>query len=262
MIVDNRAMRSSIRPVLRSSLVCFALFLAQLLPFPAIAADALLDRFPPSAIDSNEKADAALSATGGAKQRAESEYKATARECVKKFMVNQCIAQARTLRHDRLADIDAVQLEANRFKRRDKSDRLEAERAQREAERAANAKADAALRARNRQNHDDRQGQAKRDAAERARSEAARAGRAGAARSPLIKVPKPGSPEANAAQRAKNATDQAAKIKDAALHREQLSRRHAEKEADRARRAEQQARKETERKTAQTPAHTPAVTKP
>lgn len=235
-------MRVSIRPALRSSFACLALLLA----FQAAAADALRDRFPRSSIDSIEKADAALAAADGARQRAEKEYKASASECMKKFMVNDCIEEARTLRHDRLADIDAVQVEANRFRRNDKAERLETERAKREADRAANASADASLRAKNRLSYDERQRQAKRDAEERARSEAARAGRVASPRKPQITSPKPGSPEANAARRAKNSTDQAAKIKDAAAHREQLARRHALKEADRARRVQQQVRKEAE----------------
>ena len=254
MIVDNRAMYPSIRnsPLRFSSCICLTLFFA--CAAGAAETDGLRDRFPPASIDSNEKADAALAATSGAKQRAEKEYKASARECLKKFMVNDCVEEARTLRRDRLSRIDAVQVEANRFKRRDKTDRIEAERARRESDRAANAKADADLRARNRNNFDDRSEQAKRDAAERARSDAARARRPAVAHSPMVKVPKSGSPEANAAQRAKNATDQAAKIRDAAAHREELARRHAQKEADRARRAEQQAKKAAARKAAETAA--------
>lgn len=219
------------------------------------------DRFPPSAIDTTEKADAALAASGGAKLRVEKEYKATARECMKKFMVNDCLDAARTLRRDRLSDIDAVQVEANRYKRRDKADRIGAERAKREADRDANAKADAELRARNRDAYESRQRQAKREAADRARADAARSGRPSAAHRPLIS-PKPGSPEAHAAQRAKNAAAQAARIRDAAAHREQLARRYAQKEADRARRAKQKAQKEAEREAARRAAGATAKVKP
>lgn len=212
----------------------------------AAGPDNFRERFPPSSIDSNEKADAALVATSGAKQRAESDYKAAARECLKKFTTNDCIEQARTLRHDRLSEIDAVQVEANRFRRRDKADRIEAERARREADRSANAQADTDLHARNSKKFDDRSEQAKREASERARADASRAGRPAAPHRALVKVPKPGSREANAEQRAKNATGQAAKIRDAAVHRDQLARRHAQKETERARRAKQKEKKETE----------------
>ncbi len=252
-IVDNHAMSAFIRTVCRTGLACLAWFLASTFAVVAMAAgpDNFRERFPPSSITSNEKADAALAVTSGAKQRAEKDYKAAAHECQKKFAVNDCIEQARTLRHDRLSEIDAVEVEANRFRRRDKADRIEAERAKREADRSANAKTDADVRARNSKNFEDRSAQAKRDSSERARSEAARAGRPTATHRPLVKVPKPGSPEANAEQRAKNATGQADKIRDAAVHRDQLARRHAQKETERARRAKQQAKKETESLAAQ-----------
>lgn len=217
----------------------------------------LHDRFPPGTIDSAEKADAALAATDGEKLSVEKEYQAAARECMKKFMVNDCLDAARTRRRDRLSDVDALRIEANRYKRRDKADRIEAERAKREADRAANAKADADLRARNREAYESRQRQAKREAADRAREEAARAGRPPAAHRP-VKSPKPGSPEAEAAQRAKNAAAQAARIREAAAHREQLARRHAQREAERARRAQARAKKAAERDAAQRPGGTAA----
>ncbi|MGI9026785.1 MAG: hypothetical protein ACR2GP_14630 [Burkholderiaceae bacterium] len=243
-------MHSSTRRSWARLALCFSVAaLALSFGFPALAAASggLRDRFPASSINSAAKADAALAATSGAKQRVEKEYKDAARECVKKFRVNDCLDEARTLRHDRLADIEAIQVEANRFKRRDKADRIEADSAQRERDRAANAAADADLRAKNRRDYDDRQEQAKREAADRARS-----GRTSATHSPLVGKPKPGSPEANATQRARNAAEQATKVKEAAVHREQLTRRHAEKEADRARRVQQQARKDAEKKAAQT----------
>ena len=259
-------MQSTIRksPIRFVFCLWLAVLFASSLPCTAVAAgnDGLRDRFPASSIGTTEKADAALAATSGAKLRVEIKYKAAARECMKKFMVSDCIEEARTLRHDGLAEIDAVQVEANRFKRRDKADRIEAERAQRESDRAANAQADAELRTKNRQNYDGRQEQAKREAADRARSDATRAGHSPAVHRPLIKGAKPGTPEAAAAQRAKNASGQAAKIRDAAAHREQLAHRHAENEADRARRAKQQAQKEAERKAAQNAAGATATVKP
>ena len=108
------------------------------MPSASLAAgpDGSRDRLPPAAIDSIEKADAALAAAGGDRLRVEKEYKATARECLKKFLVSDCIEEAKMLRRDQLADIEAAQIEANRYKRRAKADRLEAERAKREADRA------------------------------------------------------------------------------------------------------------------------------
>ena len=253
MIVDNRAMHASNRiswARLALGLPITALALSFGSAFAA-ADGGLRDRFPASSITSTAKADAALAATGGAKERVEKEYRDTARECMKKFMVTACLDEARTQRRDRLADIEAIQVEATRFKRRDKADRVEADRAQREGNRAANAAADADLRAKNRRAYDERQAQAKREVADRTRTDAARVGRPPATHSPSIKKARPGSPEASAGQRARNAAEQATKVTDAAAHREQLARRHAEKEANRARRAQQQARKEAERKAAQ-----------
>jgi colicin import membrane protein len=262
LINDNRVMRSSVSFHGRAGLAGAAALLIFACATVAAGADAtgpgegdLRERFPPSSIDSVPKADAALAATAGAKVRAEKEYKSAARECLKKFLVNDCVDEARARHRQRLSEIEAIQVEANRFKRRDKADRIESERAQREAERAANAKAEADLRAKNRQSYDDKQEQARREAADRARSDAARAGRP-ATHSPLITGPKPGSPEANAAQRAKNAADQATKVKEANAHREQLVRRHAEKEAERVRRAKEKADKEAAQKAA--PATAPA----
>ncbi len=216
---------------------------ATLLPGVACA-QTLRERFPASSIDSAAKAEAALAATNGAKVRVEAEYKTTARECLKKFLVNDCVDDARDVRRRRLADIDAVTVEANRFKRRDRDDRIETERKRREDERVANEKADGEQRARNRQAYADRQEQARREAADRAKSDAARAARPPGAHRPVVKVGPPGSAEAKAAQRAKNAADQAEKVKEAASHRDEMKRRADQKAADRAQRAKDKAAKE------------------
>ncbi len=248
-------LRVSLTALLTASLAALALSFSS---FAFAADDGLRDRFPASSIDSTPKADAALAATSGAKQRVEKEYKDTARECMRKFRVNDCLEEARTRKRDRLADIEAIQVKANRFKRRDKAERIEADRTQREKARAANTAADADLRAKNRRDYDERQAQARRERADRTRADTAKAGRTSAPHTPMIRKAKPGNAEANAAQRAKNAAEQAAKVRDAAAHREQLARRHAEKEADRARRA--QARKDAERKAAQTAAGASSAT--
>ena len=140
---------------------------------PALAAstaaevDLLRQQFPVGSIDSVPRADAALGATAGAKARVEKDYKATARDCMKTILVNDCLDRARLLQQKRLADIDAVELEANRYKRRDHADKLDADRSQREAERQARAPADADQREKNRKTFDDKQGQAARDVADR-----------------------------------------------------------------------------------------------
>ncbi len=75
------------------------LVVAALVAAPASAADDPLDRlrttFPPSSIDSAAKADDALAATKGAKAHVEHDYKAASRACLKAFLVNDCLNEAR-----------------------------------------------------------------------------------------------------------------------------------------------------------------------
>jgi colicin import membrane protein len=269
-MIDNRAMSATTLDSTkhRRSRLCATIASAAMIAIglidahaqTALPADTLRQQFPAESIDSVQRADAALAATNGAKARVEKDYKAAARECVKKLLVNACLDEQRSLQRKRLADIDGVELEANRFKRRDRADHLEAERAKREADRAANAKADAELRAHNRKDFEDKQAQAKRDAAQRARSDAIKVNGAATKgpHKPAIKVSPPGSAEADAATRSKNATQFANKVAAATQHREEIERRMAAKEADRKKRAEAKAAKDA--KTVPPAAVTPSST--
>lgn len=241
LIVDNRAMLSS--SSIRHSLSLVAFLLASAVAHAApLSADGLREQFPASSIDSVARADAALTATSGAKLRVDKDYKASTRECLRTILVNACLDGARDVRRRRLADIDAIELEANRFKRRERDDRLAADRARREADRAAKASADAELRSRNREAFEAKQREAAQSVADRARSDAIRA--RGKPHQPLIKGPPPGDAEANARQREKNAADYQKKIVAAASHDQVIKRRIVEKEAERKHRDEAKAVKD------------------
>ncbi len=200
----------------------------------------LRELFPPSSIQSTERADAALASTSGAKARVEKQFKVEARDC-NGFLVNRCLDEARQRQRERLGEIDAVELEANRYKRRDKADRIEAERARRETEREAGADADRAQRARNQKAFDDKQVQRQRDAALQARSKAVRAA---PSPHPAIRTVKPATAELQARQRAKNVADHDIKVREAATHEKDIERRLVAKTADRKRRDDEKKARE------------------
>ena len=239
-MLDNPPMHPPTRSHRWSRSGCAAALLIGLFSAAAAAQGpelgSLRAQFPPSSIDSVERADAALGATAGAKGRVENEYKSDARGCMKTFMVNDCLDQARTLQRKRLTEIESVELEANRYKRKDRADRTEADRARREAERTGNQKADADLRARNRTNFDSKKAQAQRDDA--AKTESAKN------RKPTAKRTAPVVPATDAALRAKNAADHASKVGEAKTHQVEIKRRLAAKAAERKRRAEEKAVKD------------------
>ncbi len=210
----------------------------------AASIDSLRERFPAASIDSIEKADAALSSTSGAKVRVEKDYKDAARACIAKILVNACVDEARAQRRKRLADIDAVEIEANRFKRRDRADRLEADKAKRDAERAANAPADAAQRERNRQAYENKQTDAARSTAGREHSATTHAATAAKPHGPVVKLAPLAGSAPTPDQRAKNAVDFAKHQQVAEAHAKDIDRRVAEKTAERKRRDDAKAAKD------------------
>ena len=249
-MVDNRAMRATGSPVhhrVGRAIAVGALALAAFGVAPAAAADpsttpVLREQFPAGSIDSTPRADAALAATGSAKTALEKEYKAQALACAKEFLVNACLDRARVTRRTRLADVTAVELDAERYKRRERADRVEADRARRDVERTSHQAADDAQRAGNRATFDERQARTTRDTADRARSDARRAG--SPKKKPGIEPPSAAAVEANVRLRAKNAADHAKKVEEANAHRQEIARRVAAKTADRKRRADDKAAKE------------------
>jgi hypothetical protein len=239
-MLDNRPMPSPTNSRRWFRSVCASALLIAL--FSAVAAaqapevGSLRAEFPPASIDSVERAEAALGATAGAKGRVEKEYRSDARACMKTFMVNDCLDQARALQRKRLAEIESVELEANRYKRKDRADRTDAERARREAERIGNQKADAELRARNRANFDSKKARGQRDDA--AKTESLKN------RKPTAKRTPPVVPPNEATLRAKNAAEYASKVSAAKTHQVEINRRIAIKAAERSRRAEDKAAKD------------------
>ena len=244
----RRAMRPSIlRPSRAPS--CWLALLVVTVALGAKAqekpdAGSLREKYPVSSIDSAGRADAALAETNGAKAHIQLEYRNQARDCARTFAVNTCLEQARALQRKRLADIEGVELEANRFKRRDQADRIEAGRAKREAERAANAPADSDLRARNRRAFDERQSQVARETAARKGREAGTADSPKGPRKSAIKAPPPADSAANMAMREKIAIQHASKLKEAAAHQDEIDRRVAVKTAERKRHADERAAKD------------------
>lgn len=237
---DNRSMRVILNALLALIALVAVDANAQSAPEPG----SLRERYPASSIDSPERADAALTETNGAKGHVELEYRNQARDCMKTFTVNACLDNARALQRKRLAEIESVELEANRFKRRDKADRIEADRQKREADRAANAAADSDLRARNRKTFEERQAQAARAVEDRKRIEAKSAGAASKPHKPAVKVPPPPDSATNAAMRQKNAAQHATKLTEAKAHLDEIDRRVVAKTADRKRRADEKAAKD------------------
>lgn len=238
-MLDNRAMTASSNRV-RSILSACAFLASTVWCSLAIAAGSgpelgsLRARFPATTIDTVERADAALAATAGAKGQVEKDYRSDAQGCAKAFLVNDCLDRARELRKKRLDEITSVEVEADRFKRKDRSARTEADRARREAERTANQKTDDAQRARSRESFDGKQVQAQRD-------EAAKANATQSRKPSPKRAPPPAADDA--AKRSKNAAGYTNKVSEAKAHEAEIARRVAANTADRKRRAEEKAAK-------------------
>ena len=272
MIADNRSMhffsrhllpsagRASRRTLIVASFVASFCVTATASAQGAAAVDALRTQFPVGSIDSISRADAALGATAGAKTRVEGDFKVIARECLKAILVNDCLDAAREKQRKRLADIDAVELEANRYKRRDHADHVDIDRAQRESQRQDHAKADADLRTKNRRSFEDKQTQAARDASDRLKSDAKHAN--AVPHKPAVKIAPPTSAELAARQRAKNATEYTAKVKEATEHEAAIQRRLVSKAADRKRREEAKAIKDAKEAATQAAAQAKLVVPP
>jgi hypothetical protein len=120
------------------------IWLAAMLPCAAMAQDigrpATIGapRIPES--HSVEQADARLAQVQKDREAVEAEYSASEQLCYDKFFVNACLDKAREQRRMRLAELRAVEVEANYFKRRsavEARDRELEDRAQKDAAEAA-----------------------------------------------------------------------------------------------------------------------------
>ena len=240
-MLDNPSMHAQIRGVRSVRSACAFGLLAGFISVataaqPGPELGSLRAQFPASSIESVQRADAALAATAGAKGKVQQDYKSDAQGCAKTFLVNDCLDRARELQRKRLDEISSVELEANRFKRKDHAERTGADRARREGERAANQKTDDAQRARSREKFAGKQAQARRDDAAKIKS--------ADSRKPTAKRTGPPPPASDAAQRAKNAANYASKASEARTHQAEIARRVAANTADRKRRAEEKAAKD------------------
>lgn len=254
---DNRAMSPRTRRARRlvaitalRSAVLWTVATGPGIAAPPPVPGSLRELFPTASIDSTERADAALAATDGARARVEREFEESARSCATKILVNDCLDRARALQRARLGEIDGVRVDADRFKRRAKADRIAADRDKRESDRATNAEADAALRSTNRKAFDDKQERGVRDSAERTRSDAARA--ASSVPHRTANGARPMGSTDDPQKRAKNAADYAAKVQQARAHSAEIERRVAAKAADRKRRDDARKAKEARAATAAT----------
>jgi len=222
---------------------------------PAYALDAspeapLRATYPPGSITSMEKADAALAAASARRTLMDSDYLEGERACYKKFFANACIDEINIIKRNRKSDIDAVELEANRYKRLAHDAENRAEKAKKDAEKAANAAQDAATREQNRLAFEQKQADAARHAAENQQHAAHDASNAAAYQGKVAS-----NAQTVASDEAKRATamtntdkdeaQQKQREQDAEAKRQSLAKHRAEKAADRQRRAEEAARAES-----------------
>lgn len=78
---------------------------------------AIAETYPSGSILSVAAADAALAAVAAARSRIDIEYGNEVRTCRSTFFVSRCIESAKEWRRNEMMPLEAVQLEAARFKR-------------------------------------------------------------------------------------------------------------------------------------------------
>jgi colicin import membrane protein len=208
-------------------------------------ADGLRSQVPEGSIDSIEKADRALAVAQDARNQSDADFAAGQKACYHKVLVNACITAVKDARRQRVAQIDAVEIEAKRFKRTTEGSHSAADRKDKADQKAANAEQDAAQRVQNRTDYDARQV----DAARKEQQRADQAGEApGHAAAQAGRVTEAGQKQANqtasqrehALQNAKAEADQKQKEQDAQERHDRLAKKHVEKESERAEKASAQ----------------------
>jgi hypothetical protein len=83
-----------------------------------VAGNALAQAAAPAPVASVEEADARLAQVAKDRAAAEGEYAASEQVCYSKFFVNNCLDKAKELRRARLVELRAIEIDANRFKRK------------------------------------------------------------------------------------------------------------------------------------------------
>src|SRR5271170_4900144 len=107
-------------------------------------------RYPAGSINSIEKADAALSAATAAREQVEKNYLAGQSICMHKFFTASCLSKVDEDHRRKVADVHAVEIQANRYKRENHQADVDAQRAKDAQKRDADADSDAAAREHNR----------------------------------------------------------------------------------------------------------------
>lgn len=195
--------------------------------------DSVHTRYPVGAISSTEQADRALAEASGERNAIEQRFAAEQGNCYTKFFATTCMDESRERRRKALADVRAVEIEANEFKRRERA----AERDREVAQRIADSEA-------KRVEREQQSQQAKAGAVEKQDagtvSPAHHSGPSQAERTAQheAKLQRIQAEEAaNAAKRAENVAAYERKQREAEEHLKEVENRKAEKERERARKA-------------------------
>lgn len=230
---------------MRNALLVLALC-ASLVTAHAADPVGLRTRVPEGSIDTVDKADAALAAVQQARAAVNTDFLAGQKLCYAKFLAQACLDGLKATQRQRTAEIDAVELEAKRFKRTEQGQEAAAERQRHADERAAKAPQDAIDRAQRETGFQQKQTDAAASLEKSQTHAQTDAGRAQSYNAKVADAARKQQSEAERSQRAdetreRNEQALADKLQDADERRERLAKKHAEKAADRARRAQGQA---------------------
>lgn len=197
-------------------------------------------KYPAGSIVTAEAADRALAEAAVERNTAEQRYTTEQGNCYSKFFATSCMDEARERRRKALADIRAVEVQANEFKRRERAAERDREVAQR--------KADSEAKLAEREKQLQQQREAGRTVGAKTVSEASKSSRDDAASSAAGKQDRTAQHEAklkriqaeeaaNAAKRAENIAAYERKQQEAEKHLKEVESRKAEKERERAKKA-------------------------
>lgn len=125
---------SLLPPILRQSAMGLMIALAIGSVIAQPLADRVRMRYPAGSISTVEEADRALADASAERDVAEQRYAAEQGNCYTKFFATSCMDESRERRRKALADIRAVEVEANEFKRKQRAAERDREVAQRIAD--------------------------------------------------------------------------------------------------------------------------------
>lgn len=149
------------------------------LPAPSAAAhsvDAMRERYPKGAIDSDEVAEQAQVDVQTVRTLLETQFADSQSACYDRFFTNHCIDKAREARRAGLAVLRPIELEANAFRRQSRVDRRERDMEERRVKAEAEAQERASLQQENEQKAAQRAEERARRERERQSEQAAREG--------------------------------------------------------------------------------------